>query len=187
MLHEFAAENRLQGTSYSVNVGYTIRKRKRGAREDLASGDRLRHSASVGRCAGIRPDAAAEHRHHLGRRHRPVQHQRLLARRDGLQDAQHRPRREGRHDVHRLLRRAELHRRPGVVHHRAVRPAHRHDQGRPAGGDARAAEGRPDDRRTAQAARATRPGSSARTTSATATSSCPRSTASTSSTATSTT
>ena len=26
----------------------------------------------------------AEHRHHLGRRHRPVEHQRLLARPDGL-------------------------------------------------------------------------------------------------------
>ena len=48
------------------------------------------------------------------------EHQRLLARRDGLQDAQHRPRREGRDDVHRLLCRAELHRRPGLVHHRPV-------------------------------------------------------------------
>ena len=48
---------------------------------------------------------------------------------------------------------AELHRRPGVVHHRPARPAHRHDQGRPAGCDARPAEGRPDDRRVAQAAR----------------------------------
>ena len=72
---------------------------------------------------------------------------------DGLPDAQHRPRRQGRHDVHRLLCRAELHRRPGVVHHRPVRPAHRPDQGRPAGRHARAAEGRPDDRRAAEAAR----------------------------------
>ena len=72
---------------------------------------------------------------------------------DGLQDAQHRPRREGRHDVHRLLCRAELHRGSGLVHHRPVRLAHRHDQGRPAGRDGRAAEGRPDDRRVAQAAR----------------------------------
>lgn len=51
----------------------------------------------------------AQHRHLLGRRRRAVQHQRLLARVDGLQDAQHRPDREGRHDVHGLLRRAELH------------------------------------------------------------------------------
>ena len=49
--------------------------------------------------------------------------------------------------------RAELHRRPGVVHHRPARLAHRPDQGRPAGRHARAAEGRPDDRRAAQAAR----------------------------------
>ena len=39
---------------------------------------------------------------------------------DGLPDAQHRPHRQGRHDVHRLLRRAELHGRPVVVHHRPV-------------------------------------------------------------------
>ena len=45
--------------------------------------------------------------------------------RDGLQHAEHRPRRQGRHDVHRLLRRAELHGRPGFVHHRPARPAHR--------------------------------------------------------------
>ena len=69
--------------------------------------------------------AKAQHRHHLGRRHRPVEYQRLLARPDGLPDAQHRPRRQGRHDVHRLLRRAELHRRPGLVHHRPVGLAHR--------------------------------------------------------------
>ena len=99
------------------------------------------------------PAETTQHRHHLGRRHRPVQHQRLLARPDGLPDAQHRPGRQGRHDVHRLLCRAELHRRPGVVHHRPVRLAHRPDQGRPAGRHARAAEGRPDDRRAAQAAR----------------------------------
>ena len=93
-----------------------------------------------------------QHRHHLGRRHRPVQHQRLLARRDGLQDAQHRPRRQGRHDVHRLLRRAELHGRPGVVHHRPVRPAHGPDQGRLAGRGGGTAEGRPDDRRAVEGA-----------------------------------
>ena len=45
------------------------------------------------------------------------------------------------------LRRAELHRRPGVVPDRPVRPAHRPDQGRPAGRHGGTAEGRPDDRR----------------------------------------
>jgi arylsulfatase len=48
----------------------------------------------------------------------------------GYQHAQHRPHRQGRHAVHRLLRRAELHRRPLVVHHRAERAAHRPQQGR---------------------------------------------------------
>ena len=40
---------------------------------------------------------------------------------DGLPHAEHRPHRQGRHDVHRLLRRAKLHRRPGLVHHRPAR------------------------------------------------------------------
>ena len=39
---------------------------------------------------------------------------------------------QGRHDVHRLLCRAELHGRSGVVHHRPARLAHRTDEGRPA-------------------------------------------------------
>jgi arylsulfatase A-like enzyme len=52
-----------------------------------------------------------------------------------------------------LLRRAELHRRPRVVHHRAVRPAHGHDEGRLAGRHPGPAEGRSDDRRAAQTAR----------------------------------
>ena len=61
------------------------------------------------------------------------------------------------------------------------------EQGRRPGVAGRPAEGRPDDRRAAQAATATPPASSARTTSATGTSSCPPSTGSTSSSATSTT
>ena len=101
---------------------------------------------------GRRPAEEAQHRRHLGRRHRPVRHQRLLARPDGLQDAQHRPDREGRHDVHRHLCRAELHGRPGVVPDRPVRPPHRHDQGRLAGRDGGPAEGRSDGGRVAQAA-----------------------------------
>ena len=54
----------------------------------------------------------AEHPRHLRRRHRHLQHQRLQPRPDGLPDAQHRPHRQGRRDVHRLLRRS-----------RAARPA----------------------------------------------------------------
>ena len=102
---------------------------------------------------------------------------------DGLQDAQHRPRRPGRHDLHRLLRRAKLHRRPRVVHHRPVGPAHRVDQGRSAGRDRRAAQGRPDHRRAAEGVRLRHRARSARTTSATATNFCRPYTASTSSTA----
>ena len=40
--------------------------------------------------------------------------------------------RQRRHALHRLLRRAELHRRPRVVHHRSERVPHRAEQGRPA-------------------------------------------------------
>ena len=72
----------------------------------------------------------AEHPRHLGRRHRPVEPELLHARADGLPDAQHRPHRQGRHAVHRLLRRAVLHRRPLVLHHRAERLPHRPLEGR---------------------------------------------------------
>ena len=85
--------------------------------------------------------------------------------------------------VHRLLRRAELHGRTIVVHHRSARIAHRVDQSRSAGRHRWSAQGRPDHRRAAQAAWAMRPRRSARTTSATATNICRPCTASTSSTA----
>ena len=61
-----------------------------------------------------------EHPRHLGRRHRLVQRQRLQPGRDGLPHAQHRPHRQGRRHVHRLVRPAELHRRTRRVPHRAV-------------------------------------------------------------------
>ena len=47
-------------------------------------------------------------------------------------DAEHRPHRQGRHDVHRLLRREQLHGGPLDVHHRPDAAAHRPLQGRPA-------------------------------------------------------
>ena len=52
--------------------------------------------------------------------------------------------------VHRLVRPAELHRRPCGVHHRAVADPHRTHQGRPAGRAGRHEEGRPDDRHAAE-------------------------------------
>ncbi len=91
-----------------------------------------------------------EHPHPLGRRHRPVQHQRLQPRHDGLQDPQHRPHRQRRRAVHRLVRPAELHRRPRGVHHRAVAHPHRPDQGGPAGRARGHEDRRPDHRRPAQ-------------------------------------
>ena len=60
-----------------------------------------------------------------------------------------------RRDVHRLVRPAELHRRPRRLHHRAVADPHRPDQGRPAGRARGHEEGRPDDRHAAEARRAT--------------------------------
>ena len=73
---------------------------------------------------------------------------------DGLPHAEHRPHRPRRHDVHRLLRRAELHGGPLDVHHRTVRrcaPASPRSVSRapPLGLQARG----PDHRRAAQAAR----------------------------------
>ena len=75
----------------------------------------------------------AEHLHHLGRRYRPVEHQRLLAWGHGLPHAEYRPGGQGRDDLHRLLRRAKLHGGSGLVHHRPAWPADRTDQGRLAG------------------------------------------------------
>ena len=91
-----------------------------------------------------------EHPDSLGRRHRLLERQRLQPGHDGLQDAQHRPHREGRGAVHRLVRPAELHRRPRVLHHRPIRFPHRPAQGRPARREGRAAGARRHDRRVAQ-------------------------------------
>ena len=106
----------------------------------------------LGGGASQRPGQETQHPRHLGRRHRPVQHQRLQPRHDGLQDAQHRPHRQGRRAVHRLVRAAELHRRPRRVHHRAVADPHRPHQGRPAGRARGHEEGGPDHRHAAQGA-----------------------------------
>ena len=58
-----------------------------------------------------------------------------------------------RESFHRFLRRAELHGRAIIIHHRPERLPHRHEQGRNARDGCRPAEGGPDDRRVAQADR----------------------------------
>ena len=68
---------------------------------------------------------------HLGRRHRSVEPQHLHQGPDGLRTPNIDRIAERRHPLHRLLRRAELHGGPGLVHHRPMRAAHRPDEGRP--------------------------------------------------------
>ena len=144
--------------------------------------------AQARQAAASRGRQEAEHPGHLRRRHRPDERQRLLDGPDGLPHAEHRPDRQGGDDLHRLLRRAELHRRPVVVPHR---PVHASAPGLSKVGvpaaTGRPAEGGPDDRRAAQAARLRHRPVRQEPPRATATSTCPRSTGSTSSSATSTT
>ena len=71
-----------------------------------------------------------EHPDHLGRRHRLVQYQRLQPRHHGVPHPEHRPHRQRRRDVHRLVRPAKLYRRPCRLHHWPVADPHRADQGR---------------------------------------------------------
>ena len=92
---------------------------------------------------------------------------------DGLPHAEHRPHRQGRHDVHRLLRRAELHRRPLDLHHRPVHAPHGPEQGRHARRRRSACRRKTRRSPSCSSRWATRPGSSARTTWATATSILP--------------
>ena len=104
----------------------------------------------------------------------------------GYRPPEHRSDR-GRGDaLHRRLRRAELHRRALVVHHRSERLPTGLRQGGPAERAGRTAGGGLDDRRFLKN-HGYSTGSSARTTSATGTRSCRRCTASTSSSGTSTT
>ena len=74
----------------------------------------------------------AEHPHDHGRRHRLVQCERLQSWRDGLPHAQHRPHRQGRRPVYRLVRRAKLHRGARGLHHRTIADQDRPDQSRSA-------------------------------------------------------
>ena len=102
------------------------RRRQQGRR--LPRGAQQRGPAEVCR---VRQEA--EHPRHLGRRHRLLERQRLQPWRDGLPHAQHRPHRQERGDLHRLLRPAVLHGWPGGFHYRPEPLPHRPAQGRPAG------------------------------------------------------
>ena len=129
----------------------------------------------------------AEHPLHHGRRHRLHAAVDLPPRADGRRDAQHRSHRRRGRTLHRLLCRAELHRRSQRLLHRHAPAPHRHD---PAAA-ARAARPTcgPAPRRSPSSCTtsATTPASSARTTSATTPMRCRPRTASRSSGATSTT
>ena len=74
-----------------------------------------------------RTAAKAQHPLHHGRRYRLDAAEHLSPRPDGRRDAQYRQDRPGRRDVHRLLRRAELHRGTERLLHRHASAAHRHD------------------------------------------------------------
>ena len=69
----------------------------------------------------------AEHPFHYGRRYRLDAAEHLSSRPYGRRDAEYRPHRPRRRDVHGLCRHAELHLRAQCVLHRHVSAAHRHD------------------------------------------------------------
>ena len=81
------------------------------------------------------------------------QPQLLQRRSDGLPHAQHRPHCQRRNAIHRLVRRAKLHRGPRRIHQWTKRLSHRHEQGRRARCRRRLGRRGPDDRRAAQTAR----------------------------------
>ena len=87
----------------------------------------------------------------MARRRRHLECQRLPSRNDGRQHAQHRPHRQGRRAVHRLLRPAILHGGSCRLHSRPDAVPHRASEGRHAGRQAGPAGQGPDHRRTAQA------------------------------------
>ncbi len=85
----------------------------------------------TGRRAGAGQEA--QHPVHHGRRHRLDAAEHLPPRPDGRRDAQHRPHRQRRRDLHDLLRRAELHGRAQRLLHRHASAAHGHDPAAAAG------------------------------------------------------
>ncbi len=105
----------------SEGVARNVLLARAGAEDDHGQGrvDRVREEA--------------EHRLHHGRRRRLVQHRRLSPGHDGRPDAEPRPAGRPGDAVHRLLRRGELHGRPGQLHHRPAPHPHRHDHRGPGG------------------------------------------------------
>ena len=101
---------------------------------------------------GGRRSEQAQHPGDMGRRYWHHQSQLLQRRADGLPDPEHRPAGQGRDEVHRLLRRAELYGGSGRVHQRPERVSHRHEQGRGARHRRRPVPRGPHDRRATQAA-----------------------------------
>ena len=81
------------------------------------------------------------------------QSQLLQRRHDGLPHPEHRPHRQRGNALHRLLRRAKLHRGPGGLHQWTKRLPHRHEQGRRARCGHRLGRRGSHHRRVAQAAR----------------------------------
>ena len=69
----------------------------------------------------------------MARRHRLLEHQRLQSRHDGIPHAQHRPHRQRRGDLYRLLRPAILHRGARGLHYRTKPGADRTSESGPAG------------------------------------------------------
>ena len=86
-----------------------------------------------------------------GRRHRVVQRERLQSWRHGLPHSQHRPHRQRRSAVHRLVRRTKLHGGTSRFRHRTITDPYGPDKGWPARCGHRFAGRRPECRRNSQA------------------------------------
>ena len=88
-----------------------------------------RRSDGVAGIGAATAAAKTQHRRHHGRRHRHVEYRRLPSRYDGGPDAEPRQDRQGRHVVHGLLCRGQLHGGSRELHHRRAPDPHRHDHG----------------------------------------------------------
>ncbi len=116
-----------QGPAAELLIAPTLRGSHGGMHGNGSCG--VRASGGAALCgAGTRPEAAQRRLHH-GRRHRVVQHRGLPPGNDGRPDTEPRPPRVRGDDVHRLLRRGQLHRRTRQLHHRRAAHPHRADDG----------------------------------------------------------
>ena len=89
--------------------------------------------AAASTAGGRAAATEAQHPLHHGRRHRLDAAEHLPSRPDGRGNAQHRPHRERRRDLHGLRGHAELHLRAQCLLHGHVSGAHRHDPAATAG------------------------------------------------------